>query len=963
VSLIKGEHYMLMQFFQQQLDYVFFFYGLAFILLAATCVTIPWEQTRRLPWVWLGLFGFTHGINEWLDMLALSLGDGTIFPVIRFGVMTVSFVFLAEFGRDGLFKLWGKGPGRWIYIPLGSCVIIGGLGGLSALNATARYSFGLVGGLLSALALFHASRTEKKARNILSSAAVLMALYAVASGAVVPKSAFLPASVINQVSFFSLTGIPIQLIRGILAILITAMIWGYHQKSRQIALPDVKEKIKKNYGMQLTCILLAVLISGWLFTEFVGRNSDQRIRKDILNQAAFATAALNPERVKRLTGASADLKHPDYIRLRQQLMDMKRANPKLRWLYVMFLRGGEIPFAVDSIPEGEFGHTNPGVNYKRPPKELFNVFKTGQSITVGPYTDEYGSFISGFGVVKSHATGRIIAVLGIDVNAGDWRKTIARERLQPICITLLIALLFTGFFIVRQRMLESAQRMAISEKRLAEAQRVAHIGSWTYAPGTNQFTWSEEMYRIFGWAAEKRAPLYPELQRFIHPEDWINFDSAVQKALREGEGYELELRVIRPDGNLRHVLSKAEVRIGRNGEIIQIMGIAQDTTEQKNLERQLHHAQKMEAVGQLAGGIAHDFNNILTATIGYISLMLMKMEEDNPLRHYAVQILSSSEKAAALIQSLLAFGRKQIMNPQPADLNEVIKKGQKLLKRLVREDIELVTELCPEPFTVMADSIQLEQVLMNLVSNARDAMPNGGTVFIKTEPFSMDNAFTHTHGYGKPGTYACISITDTGEGMDKKTREKIFEPFFTTKGMEKGTGLGLAMVYGIIKQHEGYINVYSELGRGSTFKLYLPLISQSIQEKEKMESPFPAGCGETVLLVEDAECVRKSNKDILENFGYNVIEATDGEDAIEKFARHKDLIDILILDVIMPKKSGKEVYDILKKIRPDMKVLFTSGYTADIITQKGILEERLHFIAKPVSPRELLTKMREVLSK
>ena len=271
-------------------------------------------------------------------------------------------------------------------------------------------------------------------------------------------------------------------------------------------------------------------------------------------------------------------------------------------------------------------------------------------------------------------------------------------------------------------------------------------------------------------------------------------------------------------------------------------------------------------------------------------------------------------------------------------------------------------ELCPEPFIVMADSIQLEQVFMNLVANARDAMPNGGTVFIRTEPFSMDNAFTHTHGYGKPGTYACISITDTGAGMDEKTRDKIFEPFFTTKEIGKGTGLGLAMVYGIIKQHEGYINVYSEPGCGTTFRLYLPLVSQSLQKKDKTESLFPAGDGETVLLAEDSECVRKSNREILETFGYTVIEATDGEDASEKFARHKDQIDILILDVIMPKKSGKEVYDIVKKIRPDMKVLFTSGYTADIITQKGILEEKLHFIAKPVSPRELLTKMREVLS-
>jgi PAS domain S-box-containing protein len=952
---------MLMQFFQQQLDYVFFFYGLAFILLAAICCTICWEQNRRLPWIWLALFGFTHGVNEWLDMFTLSYGDGIIFSVFRAGVMIVSFVFLTEFGRDGLFRLWGKGPGRWMYIPLASCVIIGGLGGLTELNAAARYSFGLIGGLLSALALFHASRTEKSARIILSFAALLMALYAIVSGAIVPKSSFFPASVLNQDSIVSLTGIPIQLVRGILALLITAMIWRYHQHSRQLFWLNFDRTIKKKYGFHLAFTLLIVLLAGWIFTDYVGRCADRKARRDVLNQTAIAAAALEPKYFMSLTGATSDMNNPDYTRLQKALMNMEHANPQLRWLYAMLLRGGKIRFTVESVPEGESGRADPGTNYEQPPKELFNVFATGRPAIVGPHTDEWGSFVSGFAAVRHPATGRIIAVLGVDVNAGEWRMMIFRERLEPIYITFLLSLLFIGFFIVRQRMLKSAQRIAVSEKGLAEAQRVAHIGSWTYSPETKHMIWSEEMFRIFGQYSQGGAPTYPDLQRFIYSEDRIPFDSAFQKALSDGEGFEMELRIIRPDGRLRHVLSRVEARAGKNGEIIQVMGIAHDITEQKNIEQQFLQAQKMEAVGQLAGGIAHDFNNILTAIIGYISLMRIKMEEDNPLQHYAEQILSSAEKAAVLTQSLLAFSRKQMINPQPVDLNDVLRNGQKLLKSFVREDIEFVMELYPGPFVVMADSIQLEQVFMNLVANARDAMPDGGTLVMRTEIFSMDDEFPHAHGYGKPGTYACLSVTDTGTGMDEKTRDRIFDPFFTTKEIGKGTGLGLAMVYGMIKQHDGYINVYSEPGLGTTFRIYLPLVSQDIQEIAKAETLFPAGDGETVLLAEDSECVRKSSREILENYGYAVIEAKDGEDAIEKFSRHKDQIDIVILDVVMPKKSGREVYDMVKNIRPDMKVLFTSGYTADIITRKGILEDTLHFIAKPVLPINLLTKIKELL--
>ena len=399
-----------------------------------------------------------------------------------------------------------------------------------------------------------------------------------------------------------------------------------------------------------------------------------------------------------------------------------------------------------------------------------------------------------------------------------------------------------------------------------------------------------------------------------------------------------------------------------NDVVVKVMEIGRDITEQISLEQQLRQSQKMEAVGQLAGGIAHDFNNILTATIGFASLMLMKMEPDNPLRQYAEQILSSSEKASHLSRSLLAFSRKKDMKLQPTDLNEVIRNAQKLLTRLISEDMEFRLELNPDALTVMADNIQLEQVFMNLVSNARDAMQSGGTVLIETEPFSMDASFTHAHGFGKPGEYARVSISDTGDGIDETIREKIFEPFFTTKESGKGTGLGLAMVYGIIKQHNGYINVYSEPGHGTTFKLYLPIFSGTFDERKRPETAYHRGRAETVLLAEDDENVRKASREILENFGYNVIEAADGDDAIDKFTRESDRIDMLMLDVIMPKRNGREVYDTARKKRADIKALFVSGYTADFVVRKGFLAKNLPFIEKPLSPEKLLAKVSDVLN-
>ncbi len=391
------------------------------------------------------------------------------------------------------------------------------------------------------------------------------------------------------------------------------------------------------------------------------------------------------------------------------------------------------------------------------------------------------------------------------------------------------------------------------------------------------------------------------------------------------------------------------------------LGTAYDITERKKLEEQFRQSHKMEAVGLLAGGVAHDFNNILTAIIGYGNLVKMKLAANDPAQNYVDQILSSSERAANLTHSLLAFSRKQIINPQPVNVNEVIAGVGKLLARLIGEDIEFKMDLAGRDLTVLADAGQLEQVFMNLATNARDAMSEGGTLTIRTERVELDKKFINSHGYGSLGNFALITVSDTGAGMDGMTQARIFEPFFTTKEMGKGTGLGLSMVYGIVKQHDGYIAVSSAPGIGTTFEIYFPLVRSSVQETEAARTSDALGGTETVLVAEDDESVRELTMTILAEAGYTVIGAPDGEQALAKFIENESRIRLLIFDVIMPKMNGKDAFEEIQKFRPGIKILFMSGYAADIFEEKNISDRDLNIVAKPISPTEFLKKVRETL--
>jgi len=382
----------------------------------------------------------------------------------------------------------------------------------------------------------------------------------------------------------------------------------------------------------------------------------------------------------------------------------------------------------------------------------------------------------------------------------------------------------------------------------------------------------------------------------------------------------------------------------------------------KKLEAQLLHAQKMESIGRLAGGVAHDFNNLLTPIIGSADLMMMSIGKDHELREDIEEIKKAADRAASLTRQLLAFSRRQVLEPKVINLNDVIPDMDKMLRRLIGEDIDLETALAPDLDQVEADPGQIEQVIMNLAVNARDAMPQGGKLTIETANVDLDEAYAHNHVAVTPGPYVMMAISDTGIGMDKETLSRIFEPFFTTKEKGKGTGLGLSTVYGIVKQSGGNTWVYSEPGKGTTFKIYLPRVEKQIEATEDTEAVAESLTGsETILVVEDNEMVRDLAQSILQHYGYDVLEAQDGEEAIKVSKGHDGPIHLMLTDVVMPGMDGNEMAEHITALRPNLKIIYMSGYTENAIVHHGVLDLKTAFIQKPFTPQSLARKVREVL--
>ncbi len=469
--------------------------------------------------------------------------------------------------------------------------------------------------------------------------------------------------------------------------------------------------------------------------------------------------------------------------------------------------------------------------------------------------------------------------------------------------------------------------------------------------------------RIFGYTAEEVLGQALDMllpSRFVdgHRQHLRGFAQSADTARRMGERRQIFGR--RKDGT--EFPAEASIsKLESGGETVFTV-ILRDTTERQSLQTQLLQAQKMEAVGRLAGGIAHDFNNLLTAILGASDLLLEDLSVDASGRQEVEEIQKAAHRAAALTHQLLAFSRQQVLAPQVLDLNVLVADVEKLLRRLIGEDIELRTVLARNLSAVQADPGQLGQVVMNLAVNARDAMPRGGTLTIETANAELDETYASEHVPTPAGRHVMLAVTDTGIGMDEGTKAHLFEPFFTTKETGKGTGLGLATVYGIVKQSGGYIWVYSEPGHGTTFKIYLPRVEGvPLPTAPKPAAPESLRGSETVLLAEDEPAVRSLTRRVLESYGYTVLTTEDGYEALRAAQEHQGPIPLLVTDVVMPKMSGRELAQRLLSERPEMKALYLSGYTDDAIVHHGVLEPGLAFLQKPFTPQTLARKVREVL--
>jgi PAS domain S-box-containing protein len=458
----------------------------------------------------------------------------------------------------------------------------------------------------------------------------------------------------------------------------------------------------------------------------------------------------------------------------------------------------------------------------------------------------------------------------------------------------------------------------------------------------------------------------------VRGKDWFETFLPERYRQKTGELFTKAIADIKTEGNINPIVTGdgKELTIewfnrtlkDKNGDITGILAIGQDITERRNIEEQLRQSQKMEAIGMLAGGVAHDFNNLLTVILGNAQLALMNVIKDESLRKEIKEIKKAGEKAASLTRQLLAFSRKQVVRPKLLDINELINEMEKMLKYMIGENIDFQTVLGPELWKVCADPGQINQIIMNMVINSRDAMLRGGGLTIETANTDLNENYFCEHGIKEvPGHYVMLAVSDTGSGMDKEIQEHIFEPFFTTKEVGQGTGLGLSTIYGIVKQNNGFVWVYSEPGKGTTFKVYLPEVKDAEPEEKEQTPVDDSGGSETVLIVEDDDKLRKFVQRALQMYGYRILDAENGEDALRVCGEYEGQIDLMITDVVMPKMGGREAAERLQHLYPQIKVIYMSGYTDNTIVHYGVLTPELNFIQKPFTPKGLARKVRETL--
>jgi two-component system cell cycle sensor histidine kinase/response regulator CckA len=562
---------------------------------------------------------------------------------------------------------------------------------------------------------------------------------------------------------------------------------------------------------------------------------------------------------------------------------------------------------------------------------------------------------------RSHIAPALIAIATTPDYSREWE--FRRKDGSSFCADVMATAMPDGNLMafVRDNTARNSATQAVraADERMRFALQHARVGIWDMDYATGVLDWSDEMEAQYGLAPGSFGRTFESFVACIYPEDRAAVLAAVDQAMKAGAVFSVLHRAV-VDGKIRWLSGAGRLVTDASGKPLRAVGISQDVTERRLLESQFQHAQKMEAVGRLAGGVAHDFNNLLTVILGFCEILLEDLPSGDERGVEVSEIQRAGLRAAGLTRQLLAFSRKEITEPAILDVNAIVSGMKPMLARLIREDVKLVYRAAPDLARVLADRGQLEQVVLNLAVNAQDAMPTGGTLTIETANIELDDHYASRHFDVTQGAYVMLTVSDSGTGMSAEVLERLFEPFFTTKDVGRGTGLGLASVHGIVSRSGGSVNVYSEVGHGSSFKVYLP---KADREDAGDEWPAPAALAtgtETVLVVEDAEALRGLTKILLERLGYQVIIAANALEALRLFDEHP-AIAVLLTDVVMPGPSGPELSRQLAERRPGFRVIYMSGYTDEAIVQHGVLRPGIAFIHKPFTSNTLGRKIREVL--
>jgi two-component system cell cycle sensor histidine kinase/response regulator CckA len=510
---------------------------------------------------------------------------------------------------------------------------------------------------------------------------------------------------------------------------------------------------------------------------------------------------------------------------------------------------------------------------------------------------------------------------------------------------------------------EAEQALARSQERLQLALRAARMGTWHWDLATGLLTWDDNLFQLYGLEDRESITTHDQFLERVHPDDQLRVRDAFQRALRESGMLECEFRIVHPNGKTRWLAHQGRLVLNLDGTPSYMTGVCLDVTDRRSMEERLRQAQRMDSVGQLAGGIAHEANNMMSVVLGCADYVLQRSDLPEPVRQDVDQIWRAAKRTAGITQQLLAFSRRQMLQPQVLDLNTTVRDLEPILARALGESRVVRMHLSPTLAPIRADPGQLEQVLVNLTLNARDAMGEGGRLTIETMNVVLDEAYAGSKPVStlEPGEYAALVVTDTGHGMDRETLGRIFEPFFTTKPVGQGTGLGLSTVYGIVKQSGGFIWAYSELGLGTTFKLYFPQVQATREAAGSMPPPLPGRPDELVLIAEDEPMVRSIMARTLRECGYSVVEAGNGREALSLLGNETRPVSLIVADVVMPDMGGREMASHVARRWPQVPVLFTSGYTGLDVVRRGLLEEGREFLQKPLAPEALARKVREMM--